>query len=166
MSLADTASIAQATITLAGTGQPLAAGVLTCFPGDCVVETTRATGEALGMEVVEIRMLDIEYHPGALNHVAYYQVEPAVATGRPVLFMLVGADYAQRCVLAAIASAISKRVEEAPCVILALSRMCGERDVLEQVAEGLDRETNEVLCFRTAEEERRLIEEMLEAGRR
>jgi hypothetical protein len=164
MTLADTASIAYAVVSLAQSGEPLAAGVLSAGSREEAAGIAAATGAALGMATVVVDMPGIEYHPGAIGAVAYDQVEKAVATEAPVLFVLDRADGSQRCVLAAIASAIRVRTEEEPCVLLALTSTRLEDGVARETAEGLEVPVDRIARFRTAEENRLLVEAVLGAA--
>jgi hypothetical protein len=159
MDIENNASIAQAVITLAQGGAPLVAGVLTHAIGDDAEGIAARAGQAIGMHVERIETDRIEYHPGALNLVAVRQVEPATATGLPVLFILADAGTASRCVVSAMCSIIEKRLEGAPCAILALSCDLAEARVAAEIAEGLDGHVQQVASMRTSRENARLVED-------
>lgn len=159
MDIENNASIAQAVITLAQGAAPLTAGVLTTAIGDDAANVARRTAEAIGMRVETIETDRIEYHPGALNLVAIRQVEPATATGLPVLFILDDAGTASRCVTSAICSIIERRLEGAPCAILALSTDLAETRVADEMAEGLEGHVQQIVSMRTSRENVRLIED-------
>jgi len=161
MTLENSASIAHAVVTLAQSGTPLVAGVLTHGLHDDAARIAADVGRSIGMETLVIDMAGIEYHPGALNLVAYDRVEPATATGRPVLFVLKEADLADNCVVAAMCTIIQRRLGNAPCAILALTSDIGEDRVSAQVAEGLDGHVGQVIRSRTSAENARMIEDAI-----
>lgn len=142
----------------------LCVGVLARAPGDGAVHIAREMAQALGMTLVEVRCPNIEYHPGAINAVAYDQVETAVGMGKPVLIVLDEAQSAAGGVLEALASAIQKRVEEQPVAVLAITTMAGERNVADRLAEGLGWDAGRIAMHRTDEENRRLLEGVLAAN--
>ena len=155
MNLHANASIAYVVISLAGAFGPvnrpgqLAAGVLTRLPGTGALSTSRAIGEALGMEVLEIRLGQIEYHPGALDLGAYEPVEKAIASNKPVLIILDEADCAQPGVLPAVMTAIAMRAGNQPCAVLATVGEGADKEVARQMADGLGREVSSIIMRRT-----------------
>ncbi len=159
MDIENNASIAQAVITLAHGGAPLVAGVLTHEIGDDAADIAQRAAEAIGMHVGRIETDGIECHPGALNLVAMRQVEPAIATGLPVMFILNDAGYASRRVVPAMCSIIEKHLGRAPCAILALTVDIHEAGVAAEIAEGLDGHVQQVASMRTSRENARLIED-------
>lgn len=160
MTLANTASIAHAVVSLAQHGTPLAAGVLTHALRDDAAGVAARTAEAMGMRTERIDASAIEYHPGALNLVAVRQVEPAIVSGAPVLFVIENAYEASRCVVSALCSIIERRLEQAPCLVLVLTADISERSVLAEVTDGL--EGHDVAIMRTSDENARLIEALVD----
>ncbi len=160
--LEDSTSIARAlllTLESAPCGHPrLTAGVLCRAPGDAAVEIATRTAEALGMEVVKVRLAGFEYHPGAINLFAHDRFEAAVAKGRPVLVIFDGAHEADRGLLPVLASAVAKRVEEQPCAILAICTSAGLDGVVADLAEGLEVDASRIAAGRTSAENARLAE--------
>lgn len=167
MSHSNNTSIAYAVVHIASGAaaeeRGLSAGVLARAPGDGAPGIVRDMATTLRMELVEVRTPNIEYHPGAINAVAYDQFEKAVATGRPVLVLLDEAHGAQDGVLKALASAFAARVEEQPCAIVAISTSAGEKHVAIELAAGLGVDAGRIIMHRTEEENQRMLDRILGA---
>lgn len=174
MTIANNASIAYAVITavtgmrpVASTGadggfSKFAIGVLTKSRNDGGDDVARQIAEAIGMTVVTIDTSVIEYHPGAINQVTYHKMEPAIALGKPVLFILENVENASGGILPVMASAALRRIESAPCAMLAISPYNHERSTAEQLAEGAGWDVERIMMTRTDEENRRIAEQILQ----
>lgn len=161
-------SIAYAVISIAGgfhktpsEYSAFAVGVLARAPGDGAMTIARDIGTAIDMEIVEVRCPTIEYHPGAINAVAYGQVKKAVATDKPVLIILDEAQGADTAVLEVLISAIAKRVENRPVAVLAITTAAGENNVAQRLANGLEWSVDRIAMHRTDQENARLLQKFV-----
>lgn len=142
----------------------LAMGVLARTPGDGALTIARGIGEAVGMEIVDVRCPHVEYHPGAINVIAYNYVEPAIATGKPVLIILDEAQSAEAGVIEALIEAIVARVEDQPVAVLAITTAAGEQTVAKRMAAGAEWSPDRIAMHRTDAENARLIEKFMKAN--
>lgn len=141
----------------------LAAGVLSRAPGDGATKICTEIANAIGMEVLDVRMPQIEYHTGAMSMGVGEPFELVVAKGRPVMVILDEAQSAQPCVLEAIMGIIDKRVEDQPCAVLAITTSAGERGVAERMAKGLGVDVASIAMHRSDAENSRILERVINA---
>lgn len=161
-------SIAYAVVNVAGAmnlaDRRLAVGILSHAPGDGTITIAREIAKGLNMELLDIRMGQIEYHPGALDNVIAEPFERALSTGRAVMIVLDEAHAAAPGVVEATMSIIAKRIENQPCAVLATSLASREKMVAIQMAAGLDCSRDRIVMHRTANENARIVEKFLQAN--
>ncbi len=156
MMLSETASIALSVISLAQTGSPLSAGVLTVDRRDAAASVVAATGAAIGMTVATMDMSRTRVADEDARSIA-----SAVDAGRPTLFVLDRATDGKA--VHDTVSAIRDRIGRKPCVVLALTEIATEKPVVAGVAGGMGIEASEVATYRTRMQNRLLVERVLEA---
>lgn len=161
-----TVSIAYAVISMAASisrneGGKVVAGVISSPPGMGVLHTSTQVAAALGMEVLEIRMPHVEYHPGSLDLSVYEPAEKAFAAGGPVLIMLDEASSAQAGVIECAMKGIATRVGQGTCAVLANAVPGKDLDVALQMADGLGVNVEHIMVTRSNEEMKEILERLL-----
>jgi len=160
------ASIAYAVVNLAMsmTTPGITAGILSRAPGDGAGHITRELAMALDMAILEIRMGQIEYHPGALSLEIGEPFERAVSTGKPIMVILDEAHAAPAGSIEAAMQIIDKRIEGQPCAVLAITTSAGENKIAQRMAAGMNWDTGRIAMHRTANENARLVEKFINAN--
>ncbi len=140
------------------------ASVVSHAPGDGAPKILTQIASSMGMETCEIDMLEHEYHPGAIAALMESQVDPSIAKGRSVIFILTRSHEAPTGLIAAVVRNISARTNDQTVKMVAITTSAGEKRVAKALAMGLDVDEGRVERYRTQDENLRLAEKFLKAN--
>ena len=139
----------------------ISAAVLSRAPGDGAQKILRDLASALGLKMIDIRVPHLD-KDRAIDAVCL-NIKEGLAENAPMFLMLNDAHAAENGILADLCSWLSSNIGNGCCYILAISTSAGERQVSESLAEGLSLSPSEILTYRTANENVRLLNKVVEA---
>lgn len=107
------------------------------LPGTGSSAMLKEMAEIHEMEFLDIRMTQIEFHPGAMDMEISERFERAVATGKSVMIVLDEADGAEAGLLESAMKIVEARIEKQTCVLFAITSGEAEQNVVARMGEGL-----------------------------
>lgn len=140
------------------------ASVVSHAPGDGAAKIISHVASGVGMEACEIDMMEHEYHSGAIAALMEGEVDPSIAKGRAVIFILTRSHEAPTGLIAAVARNISARTNDQTLKMVAITTSAGEKRVAKALAMGLDVAEGRVESYRTQDENLRIAEKFLKAN--